>query len=145
MLEVEEVATGDARICKFVDLPNHFGLLLPLAGISTVRQIKDNPIDIRATNRLNKLHVELLKENEDWATEARRADLNQFMARLIFCFFAEDKRGKCNSESQIDFGPRTSTIQADRNTERGHPRPVLERLYLAITACRVCACWCAKL
>lgn len=45
MLEVEELATGDARICKFVDLPKCFGLLLPLAGISTVRQIKDNPID----------------------------------------------------------------------------------------------------
>ena len=89
MLEVEEVATGDAVACLYADLPKHFGLLLPLAGISTVRQIKDNPIDIRATNRLNKLYLELLKENPDWEAEARRADLNQFMARLIFCFFAE--------------------------------------------------------
>lgn len=90
MLEVEELSTGDAVACKYTDLPRHFGLLLPLAGISTVRQIKDNPIDIRATNRLNKLYLELLKENPDWESEARRADLNQFMARLIFCFFAED-------------------------------------------------------
>ena len=88
-LEVEELSTGDAVACKYADLPKHFGLLLPLAGISTVRQIKDNPIDIRATNKLNKLYVELLKENPDWEAEARRADLNQFMARLIFCFFAE--------------------------------------------------------
>lgn len=90
MLEVEELATGDAVSCQFADLPKHFGLLLPLAGISTVRQIKDNPIDIRATNRLNKLYVELLKENPDWESDERRADINQFMARLIFCFFAED-------------------------------------------------------
>ncbi len=89
MLEVEELATGEAKICKFTDLPKAFGLLLPLAGISAVRQIKDNPIDIRATNKLNKLYVELLKANPDWDAEARRADLNQFMARLIFCFFAE--------------------------------------------------------
>ncbi|NGX96266.1 MAG: class I SAM-dependent DNA methyltransferase [Candidatus Afipia apatlaquensis] len=89
MLEVEELATGEAKICKFVDLPKAFGLMLPLAGISAVRQIKDNPIDIRATNKLNKLYVELLKENPDWDGDARRADLNQFMARLIFCFFAE--------------------------------------------------------
>jgi hypothetical protein len=39
---------------------------LPLAGISTVRQITNNPIDIKATGRLNKLYVELLKDNEDW-------------------------------------------------------------------------------
>lgn len=90
MLEVEELSTGDGVTCKYVDLPKHFGLLLPLAGISTVRQIKDNPIDIRATNRLNKLYLELLKENPDWESEGRRTDLNQFMARLIFCFFAED-------------------------------------------------------
>ena len=89
MLEVEELATGEAKICKLADLPKAFGLMLPLAGISAVRQIKDNPIDIRATNKLNKLYVELLKENPDWDGEARRADLNQFMARLIFCFFAE--------------------------------------------------------
>lgn len=89
MLEVEELATGEAKICKLVDLPKAFGLMLPLAGISAVRQIKDNPIDIRATNKLNKLYIELLKENSDWDCEARRADLNQFMARLIFCFFAE--------------------------------------------------------
>ncbi len=34
--------------------------------------------------------MELLKENPAWDTEARREDMNHFMARLIFCFFAED-------------------------------------------------------
>ncbi|KFF32994.1 lactate dehydrogenase, partial [Pseudomonas aeruginosa VRFPA01] len=51
---------------------------------------KDNPIDVRATSRLNKLYVELLNENPDWAKAERRADMNHFMARLVFCFFAED-------------------------------------------------------
>ena len=32
----------------------------------------------------------LLKGNPDWGTAARRPDMNHFMARLIFCFFAED-------------------------------------------------------
>jgi hypothetical protein len=45
---------------------------------------------VRATGRLNKLYVELLRENPEWATAERRADMNHFMARLIFCFFAED-------------------------------------------------------
>lgn len=89
-LEAEELATGDAIACEFGQFPDHFGFFLPLAGISTIREIKDNPIDVRATGRLNKLYVELLRENPDWATATRRPDMNHFMARLIFCFFAED-------------------------------------------------------
>ena len=90
ILEAEELITGETITCDYQDLPNHFGFLLPLAGISTIKEIKDNPIDVRATSRLNKLYVELLNENPDWAKAERRADMNHFMARLVFCFFAED-------------------------------------------------------
>ncbi|WP_312938374.1 class I SAM-dependent DNA methyltransferase [Stutzerimonas nitrititolerans] len=89
-LEAEELITGETITCDYPDFPNHFGFILPLAGISTVKEIKDNPIDVRATSRLNKLYVELLNENPDWAKAERRADMNHFMARLVFCFFAED-------------------------------------------------------
>jgi hypothetical protein len=89
-VEAEDLASGEALACAYAELPNHFALFLPLAGISTVKEIKNNPIDVKATGRLNRLYVELLKDNPDWATEARRHELNQFMARLIFCFFAED-------------------------------------------------------
>jgi hypothetical protein len=89
-LEAEDLASGEHIACALPDLPNHFGFLLALAGITTVAQIKNNPIDIRATRHLNKLYIALLQENPDWAAPERRHDLNQFMARLIFCFFAED-------------------------------------------------------
>ena len=89
-LQAEELASGDTIACAYVDFPDHFGFFLPLAGISTVKEIKDNPIDVRATGRLNKLYVELLRDNPDWAGESRRVDMNHFMARLVFCFFAED-------------------------------------------------------
>lgn len=89
-LEAEELVSGETIACAYPDFPDHFGFFLPLAGISTIKEIKDNPIDVRATGRLNKLYVELLSENPDWATEERRADMNHFMARLVFCFFAED-------------------------------------------------------
>jgi hypothetical protein len=55
-----------------------------------VRQVRESSFDIRATSRLNRLYVELLKDNPDWAAADRRHDMNHFMARLIFCFFAED-------------------------------------------------------
>jgi hypothetical protein len=89
-VEAEDLIGGDSVACAFQDFPNHFGFFLPLAGISTVAEIRNNPIDVRATGRLNKLYVELLKENADWGSAARRHDMNHFMARLIFCFFAED-------------------------------------------------------
>lgn len=93
-LEAEELvssaAGGETIASAFAAFPNHFGFFLPLAGISTIQEIKDNPVDVRATGRLNKLYVELLRDNPDWATDQRRADMNHFMARLIFCFFAED-------------------------------------------------------
>ena len=90
-LEAEDLTTDDAPIaCAYADFPNHFGFFLPLAGITTVKQIRESAFDIRATSRLNRLDVELLKDNPDWSTAERRPDMNHFMARLIFCFFAED-------------------------------------------------------
>ena len=89
-LEAEDLVAGETIVCDYPHFPDHFGFFLPLAGISTIKEIKDNPIDVRATGRLNKLYVELLRENPEWATSERRGDMNHFMARLIFCFFAED-------------------------------------------------------
>ncbi|WP_273183964.1 class I SAM-dependent DNA methyltransferase [Hyphomonas adhaerens] len=88
--EAEDLASGENVACPFPDFPDHFGFFLPLAGITTVQQIRENAFDIRATSKLNKLYVELLKDNPDWGTSARRPEMNHFMARLIFCFFAED-------------------------------------------------------
>jgi hypothetical protein len=89
-LEAEDLNTNETVACDYKDFPNQFGFFLPLAGITTVKQIRDNTFDIRATSRLNRLYVELLKNNVDWGTSERRHDMNHFMARLIFCFFAED-------------------------------------------------------
>lgn len=88
--EAEDLTSGETVACAFKDFPDHFGFFLPLAGITTVRQISENAFDIRATSRLNRLYVELLSDNPDWGKAERRHDMNHFMARLIFCFFAED-------------------------------------------------------
>ncbi len=88
--EAEHLDSGETVACTYAGFPDHFGFFLPLAGITTVKEITDNAFDIRATSRLNRLYVELLKDNPDWGTAERRPDMNHFMARLIFCFFAED-------------------------------------------------------
>lgn len=125
-LEAQELASGETIACAFEDFPNHFGFLLPLAGISTIKEIKDNPIDVRATGRLNKLYVELLRENPSWAQDERRSDMNHFMARLVFCFFAED------TGIFSDTGLLTQTV--DRWSERsgGNTHEVLSEIFRAM-------------
>lgn len=88
--EAENVVEGETVACAYPDFHDHFGFFLSLAGITSIKPIRENAFDIKATGRLNRLYIELLKENPEWDAADRRSDLNHFMARLIFCFFAED-------------------------------------------------------
>ena len=88
--QAENLMSGDIVSCHYADFSDQFGFFLELAGISTVRQIRESAFDIKATGRLNRLYMQLTKDNPEWATAERRHDMNHFMARLIFCFFAED-------------------------------------------------------
>ncbi len=125
-LEAEDLSSGETISCAYQNFANHFGFFLPLAGISTIKEIKDNPIDVRATGRLNKLYVELLSENPDWATDERRADMNHFMARLVFCFFAED--------TNIFNGSGVFTQTVDQMSERdgSNTHEVLSEIFRAM-------------
>ena len=87
--EAEHLDSGETIACTFGGFAKHFGFFLPLAGITTAQQIVENELDTRAAMRLQRLYVELLKDNPAWGTADRRPDMNHFMARLIFCFFAE--------------------------------------------------------
>lgn len=125
-LEAEDLLSGETIFSVFADFPNHFGFFLPLAGISTIKEIKDNPIDVRATGRLNKLYVELLRANPEWASAQRRADMNHFMARLIFCFFAEDT-DIFNGE-----GLFTQTVEQMSERDGANTHEVLEAIFRAM-------------
>ena len=86
----ENTIGGETIVSEYKDFHEHFGFFLELAGISTVKEIRESAFDIKATGRLNRLYIELLRTNPEWATAERRHDINHFLARLIFCFFAED-------------------------------------------------------
>jgi hypothetical protein len=73
--EAEDLTSGETVACAYRGFPDHFGFFLPLAGITTVKQIRESAFDIKATGRLNKLYVELLKDNPDWGTADRRPDM----------------------------------------------------------------------
>ena len=89
-LEAEDLNTGETLACNYSEFHEKFGFFLPLAGITTVKEIRENAFDIKATGKLDKLYVELSKTNPEWASSHDKRDINLFLARLIFCFFAED-------------------------------------------------------
>lgn len=117
---------GETLACAYPEFSDHFGFFLPLAGISTVKQIRENAFDIKATGRLNRLYIELLKDNPEWGTAARREELNHFMARLIFCFFAED--------TGIFHGDRlfTSTVEQMSARDSSNTHEVISELFRAM-------------
>lgn len=61
-LEAEDLTSGETIACRYTNFPDHFGFFLPLAGISTVKQIRESAFDIKATGRLNRLYVTLLND-----------------------------------------------------------------------------------
>lgn len=128
--EAEDLTNGETIACAFKDFPDHFGFFLPLAGISTVRQISENAFDIRATSRLNRLYVELLKDNPEWGMAERRHDMNKFMARLIFCFFAED------TDIFVGKGRFTETVSHMSARDSSNTHEVLATLFRAMNTKR---------
>lgn len=128
--EAEDLNSGETVACAYREFPDHFGFFLALAGISTVKQIRDSAFDIRATARLNKLYIELLRANPDWGTDERRHEMNRFMARLIFCFFAED--------TDIFGGEDlfTSTVSQMSERDSSNTHEVISTLFLAMNTKR---------
>lgn len=125
--EAEDLTSDEAPVaCAYKDFPDHFGFFLPLAGITTVKQVRESSFDIRATSRLNRLYIELLKDNPDWGAADRRHDLNHFLARLIFCFFAED--------TDIFFGERlfTATVEQMSARDSSNTHEVIGTLFRAM-------------
>ena len=126
-LEAENLVDGEVVVCNFPDFHDHFGFFLALAGITTVRQIRENSFDIKATGRLNRLYIELLKDNPGWDKAERREELNHFMARLIFCFFAED------TNIFHSDGLFTATVQQMSAGDSSNTHEVLSELFRAMS------------
>ena len=122
----EDVESGDIVVCDYPEFPEYFGFFLPVAGITTVKQIRESAFDIKATGRLNRLYVELLKHNPDWSAAGRQHDMNHFMARLIFCFFAED------TDIFPDRAPFTGMIEQMSDRGGSNTHEVINEIFRAM-------------
>lgn len=66
-----------------------FAFFYPLSGVERFVQACESPADVKAAEKLAKLH-DALRVYNDFSSKDDLHDLNIFIARLLFCFFAED-------------------------------------------------------
>ncbi|MGB5086351.1 MAG: DNA methyltransferase, partial [Methylocystis silviterrae] len=66
------------------------------------------------------------KDNPEWGTAERRHDMNHFMARLIFCFFAED------TDIFVGKGRFTETVAQMSAKDSSNTHEVIGTLFLAM-------------
>ncbi len=96
------IAVSDGKTLLAYDLKEHdtyenpvsrvasdFAFFYPLMGVMRVHYVEESPADIKAAEKLAKLHDELRAYN-DFRSNDDLHDLNIFISRLLFCFFAED-------------------------------------------------------
>ena len=84
----------DTKIQDTLDIPifditKHFDFFLPWAGMEKAQHQTENPADVKAAERMAKLYDEIKKDNPT-KTQEQVHNLNVFLSRLLFCFFAED-------------------------------------------------------
>lgn len=81
--------THETLDIPILELAGHFDFFLPLAGMEKAQQKIENPADVKAAERMAKLYDEIKKDNPTNTPEEVH-NLNVFLSRLLFCFFAED-------------------------------------------------------
>ncbi|MBC7409552.1 MAG: class I SAM-dependent DNA methyltransferase, partial [Arcicella sp.] len=74
---------------QLVELVKHYDFFLPWAGMEKSVHKTEHPADVKAAEKMAKLYDEIKKENST-ATHEEVHNLNVFLSRLLFCFFAED-------------------------------------------------------
>lgn len=71
------------------DIIKHYDFFLPWAGMEKALIQNENPADVKAAERMAKLYDEIKRDNPTITSEEVH-NLNVFLSRLLFCFFAED-------------------------------------------------------
>lgn len=71
------------------ELGEQVDFFLPLSGAEIYRVSKDNKLDREAAYKLGELYDILVVDNPEWIAMGSH-QLNIFLSRLLFCFFAED-------------------------------------------------------
>ncbi|MGB0334412.1 MAG: class I SAM-dependent DNA methyltransferase [Opitutales bacterium] len=79
----------DSLDCKLAELDSHIDFFYPLAGMEKQKFSNESVADIKAAEKMAKLFDAIKAHNAEFIERNPHA-MNVFLARLLFCFFAED-------------------------------------------------------
>lgn len=87
----KDLKLGNNLDIKLKELPNYFDYFLPLAGSEVYNASNNNEADRNASYKMASLYDLLIDENPNiYNSKESIHNLNIFLSRLLFCFFAED-------------------------------------------------------
>lgn len=96
LTDYKQLVAKDLKLGKNLDvsiteLPNYFDFFLPLAGSEVYNSENNNEADRDASYKMASLYDLLIEENPNiYNSKESVHNLNIFLSRLLFCFFAED-------------------------------------------------------
>lgn len=90
-LVARDLKLGKNLDIKLKELSNYFDFFLPLAGSEVYNATNNNEADRNASYKMAELYDLLVEENPNvYNSKESVHELNIFLSRLLFCFFAED-------------------------------------------------------
>jgi hypothetical protein len=110
-----DTKTSETLDIPIADLAKHFDFFLPWAGMEKAQAKYENPADVKAAERMAKLYDEIKKDNVT-STKEEVHNLNVFLSRLLFCFFAEDTGIFDTAQFTNAIKNHTQTDGSDLNT-----------------------------
>ena len=84
-----DTKTKETLDIEVKDLGKHYAFFLPWCGMEKSQHVNENPADIRAAYKMDKLYQAIVTDDPEYYKNNSH-DLNIFLSRLLFCFFAED-------------------------------------------------------
>lgn len=84
-----DTKTKETLDIQIEDLGKHYAFFLPWCGMEKSQHVNENPADIRAAYKMDKLYQAIVSDDPEYYKNNSH-DLNIFLSRLLFCFFAED-------------------------------------------------------
>lgn len=84
-----DTKTKETLDTPFPDLWKRTDFFLPWTGKEKYQPHLESLADVKAAEKMAKIYDEIYHNNKDFANEYNH-DLNIFLTRLLFCFFAED-------------------------------------------------------
>lgn len=113
--------TSDTLDIQIKEIAKHFDFFLPWAGMEKAEHQNENPADVKAAERMAKLYDEIKKDNPTKTAEEVH-NLNVFLSRLLFCFFAEDT----GIFEKVQF---TNAISSHTQTDGSDLQEYLDKLF----------------